>query len=132
MKTISDMRHQIKNAQAAGRDRLVVPFSKMRWEVAQVLQEAGFVEELDKKKKKARKVEHNWIELKLDTNNGRLPITGVRILSKPSRRWYVKSSELRPVVSGFGIAILSTPRGIMTGKEARKQNLGGELIAEVW
>ena len=104
----------------------------MRWEVARVLQEAGFVQELDKKKKKARKAEHNWIELKLDTNNGRLPITGVRILSKPSRRWYVKSSELRPVVSGFGIAILSTPRGIMTGKEARKQNLGGELIAEVW
>jgi len=56
MQTISDMLIQIKNAQAAGRDRLVVPFSKMRWEVARVLQEAGFVQELDKKKKKARKL----------------------------------------------------------------------------
>lgn len=132
MQTISDMLIQIKNAQATGRERLVVPFSKLRWEVVRVLKETGFVQEYEKKKKKALKVEHNWLEIKLDINNGRLPISGVKILSKPSRRWYVKSSELRPVVSGFGIAILSTPRGIMTGKEARKQNLGGELIAEVW
>ena len=130
MHPLSDMLIRIKNAQAAGQERLVLPYSKLRWEVAKVLKESGFVKEWGKKKKKIHRTEQPYLELQLPLD--RVPLAGIKIISKPSRRLYIKADEIRPVVSGYGIALLSTSRGIMTGAEARKQKLGGEFLAEIW
>jgi len=136
MHPLSDMLIRIKNAQAAGQERLVLPYSKLRWEVAKVLKESGFVKEWEKKKKKIHRTEQPYLELQLPLASslpaGRQALAGIKIISKPSRRLYIKADEIRPVVSGYGIALLSTSRGIMTGAEARKQKLGGEFLAEIW
>lgn len=131
MYTISDMLIRIKNAQMARQDRLLIPLSKMKWEVAKVLKEWKFIQDFERKKKKLKKTEQAFIEIKLD---GERPsaISGVKIISKPSRRIYIKKSDIRPVLEGYGLAIISTPRGVMSGEEARKNNLGGEWLAEIW
>ena len=109
-----------------------MPFSGIKFEIAKILKEAGFVSEVERKKKKVKKTEQSFLEVKINREGqGRL-ITGVKLVSKPSRRVYTKKSEIKPVMSGYGVSIVSTSHGIMSGEEARKQNLGGELIAEVW
>ncbi|MDO8494996.1 MAG: 30S ribosomal protein S8 [bacterium] len=123
---------RIKNAQAARKERLLIPFSKMKWEIAKVLKEAGFIQDFERRKKKIKKTEHAFIEVKLEVTAGDVAISEVKIISKPSRRVYIKKSEIRPVLGGYGIAILSTPKGVMTGEEAKKNNLGGEWLAEIW
>lgn len=132
MYIVSDMLIRIKNAQMAGKDRLLIPFSKLKWEMAKILKEGGFIDDFERRKKKLTKTEHPFIEVKLDIEKKKAAISGVKIVSKPSRRVYVKKNEIRPVLGGYGLSIISTPKGIMTGKEARKNNLGGEWLAEIW
>lgn len=128
MYPIADMLISIKNAQNANKERLLVPFSKSKFEIAKILKEAGFISDLERKKKKVKKTEQNFVEIKI--NAGR--ISGIKLISKPSRRVYTAKKEIKPVMSGHGLAIISTSKGIMNGEEARKQNLGGEFIAEIW
>ena len=109
-----------------------MPFSGIKFEIAKILKEAGFVSEVERKKKKFKKTEHGFVEIKINREGRGRFISGVKLVSKPSRRIYTKNSEIKPVMSGYGLSILSTSRGIMSGEEARKQNLGGELIAEIW
>jgi len=132
MYPIADMLISIRNAQNASKEHLLVPFSKVKFEIAKILQEAGFVTEIERKKKKIQKTEQNFIEIKISKDKQPHLISGIKLVSKPSRRVYTKKAEIKPVMSGYGISIISTPKGIMNGEEARKQNLGGELIAEVW
>ena len=132
MYPIADMLTMIRNAQSANKERLLVPFSKAKFEIARILKETGFVSEVERKKKKIKKTEHNFVELKINRGELARSISGMKLISKPSRRVYAKKSEIKPVMSGYGIAIISTSKGIMSGEEARKQNLGGELIAEIW
>lgn len=117
----------------ARKDRLLIPFSKIKWDIAKVLKEGQFIHDFERKKKKQNKnkTEHVFIEIKLNVENPQA-ISGVRIISKPSRRLYIKKRDIHPVLGGYGIAIISTPRGVMSGEEARKQNLGGEWLAEIW
>lgn len=131
MYTISDMLIRIKNAQAADKDRLFIPFSKMKWDMAKVLKEGKFIQDFERKKKKLKKNEHTFIEVKLD-GEGQPAISGIKIISKPSRRVYIKKGEIRPVSGGYGLAIISTSQGVMSGEQAKKNNLGGEWLAEVW
>ena len=132
MYPIADMLTMIRNAQSASKERLLVPFSGAKFEIVKILKEAGFVSEVERKKKKVKKTEQSFLEVKINREGqGRL-ITGVKLVSKPSRRVYTKKSEIKPVMSGYGVSIVSTSHGIMSGEEAHKQNLGGELIAEVW
>lgn len=132
MSPISDMLVRIKNAQASGADSVIVPFSKMKLAIASVLQSAGYLESVERRAKKGRKSEHENLELGLRFVDGAPVINGIKIISRPSRHLYTKVSGSRSGRSGRGIAVMSTPRGIMTSPEARKQNVGGEILFEIW
>jgi len=125
---IADMIIRLKNAGEANRDIVSFPYSKLKFEICSVLEKEGFVKSVAKKGKKITKS----IEVELLYNDKFPRIEGVKRVSKPSRRVYKKSGDLRPVKSGFGALILSTPAGIVTGKEARKGKMGGEALFEIW
>ena len=123
---------QIKNAQARGHQGVVLPFSKMLFAIAQILKKTGFVEEVNKIKKKKKGSEFEFISLRLKYENGIGAIRGVKLISKPSRRIYMGKKDLKPVREGYGISVISTPKGLMTGDEAKKAGVGGEILFEVW
>lgn len=127
MSPIANMLVQLKNAQAVGHEEVVLPFSKMKEEIALVLQKHGYLKSVETKKKKMHKAELPFLHLAL----GKV-INGINLISKPSRRMYAGKDELTKVRSGFGIAVITTSKGIMTGDEARKAGVGGEVIFEVW
>jgi small subunit ribosomal protein S8 len=132
MSPIANMLIQIKNAQSAGLETIDVPFSAMKFKIAEILKKKGFIEEVENKKKKAHKAEVSFLDLKLKYTDGKGAINGIKLVSKPSRRIYAGKSDLKSVKSGFGISVISTPKGIMTGDEARKAGVGGEIIFEIW
>jgi len=123
---------QIKNAQARGHQEVVLPFSKMLFAIAQILKKTGFVEEVNKIKKKKKGSEFEFISIRLKYENGIGAIRGVKLISKPSRRIYMGKKDLKPVREGYGISVISTPKGLMTGDEAKKAGVGGEILFEVW
>jgi small subunit ribosomal protein S8 len=125
---IADMLTRIRNAQAVSKPEVVVPFSKMNFEIAKILEKEGFIESV---KKVGRGTKRN-ISLVLKYNEGRPYIIGLKRISKPGQRIYLSARDLKPVRGGFGIRIISTPKGLMTNKQARKKNLGGEIICEIW
>lgn len=129
---ISDLLIQIKNAQMVSKDQVLIPFSKMKFAMANVLKAGGFLAEVERKNKKVKKTEHEHLLLTLKYQDGEGAIQGIKIISKPSRRMYIKAEQIRPVHSGYGLAIISTPQGVMNSKEAKKLKLGGELICEIW
>ena len=129
MDPIADMLTSIRNAQAARKETVSVPYSKIKMEIAKVLAKEKFIKEADHKGKKVKKTID--IILNYDSLN-RPEITRIKRVSKPSRRIYSPSSKIKKVRQGFGFQILSTPRGILSGKEARKEKIGGEVICEVY
>lgn len=135
MDTISDFFISIKNAYLAKKDRAVIPFSKMKYEMAKIIERKGFVSAVRKKRKKGKdleSVEFLYLELKLKYEDGIPALNGVKLVSKPGRRIYLKKDQIRPVRSGYGVLIISTSKGIMTGEEAKSISLGGQAIAEIW
>ena len=122
---ISDMLTRIRNAQSARHTSASMPYSKMREAVAQILKGSGFI--ADAKVEKHGAFQQLVITLATDRQ-----ITALERVSKPGRRVYTKSQEIPLVVGGRGIVIVSTSSGLMTGREARKRGLGGELICKVW
>ena len=132
MYTIADMLIGIKNAQAVRKEHVLVPFSEMKQEIVLILKAKGLITDFEKKKKKAKKFEHDFIQITLKYEDNEGALKGLKIISKPSRRMYIKASEIRPIRSGYGLAIISTPKGVMSSDEAKKQKLGGEIICEVW
>ena len=132
MDPISDMLIRIKNAQAARKETAAVPFSKVKFQIATLLAEAGYITSVDRKKRKAKKSEVEWLELGLKYQDSLGAISGIRIISRPSRHIYTKATQLRPVRSGYGTAVVSTSQGIMTSQQARKANVGGEIMFEIW
>ena len=132
MGPISDMLIRIKYAQAVKSEQVVIPFSKVKFRIANILKESGYVSEVERKSKKAKKAEHEYLQLTLKYQDGQATLSGVKLISKPSRRMYIKAKEIRPVRSGYGLAIVSTSKGIMASKEAKKNKLGGEIICEIW
>lgn len=130
---ISDMLNRIRNALMVLHPTVSVPFSKLKYEIAKVLEEEGFIEKVEKKGRKVKKV----LEITLKYEKGEIEktesvISGLKRISKPGQKIYIKSKEIKPVRGGYGIAIISTPKGMMTSKEARKKKLGGEIICQVW
>jgi len=123
---------QLKNAQLARQERVMIPFSKIKMAIATILKEKGFIQGVEIRKKKSKKSEHSYMDIRLEYKNGEGTITGIKLLSKPSRRIYMKKEDIKLVKSGYGILILSTPKGVLSGDIARKENVGGEAIAEVW
>jgi small subunit ribosomal protein S8 len=128
MDPIANMIVGMKNAGAAGRDSLTLPYSKVKENIAKVLEKEGFVKNVSKKSVKG----HPALSIDLIVDNRIPKITGVKRISKTSKRIYKKSSEIRPIKNGYGLLILSTPKGIMTGRDARKEKLGGEVLFSIW
>ncbi|OGZ65687.1 MAG: 30S ribosomal protein S8 [Candidatus Staskawiczbacteria bacterium RIFCSPLOWO2_01_FULL_37_25b] len=125
---ITDMLNQIRNAQAVKKTEVLIPLSKIKYEIARILSESGFVGEIKKSAKQNNKI----IKIVLKYDNGEPAISGLKRISKPGQRIYEKVSEIKKVHGGYGISIVSTSKGLMTSKDARKQKLGGELLLEVW
>lgn len=125
---IADMLINIKNAGNAGKAFALIPFSKMKESIAVVLFKQGYITSYAKKGKKIAKT----LEVGIAYEGKKPLIVNVARVSKPSRRAYVKAAELRPVRNGYGLMVLSTPKGIMTGDEARRAQVGGEALFKIW
>lgn len=130
MDTIADMLTALRNANMRALREVRVPHSNIKAEIARVLKEEGFIEDYRVEGEKKRDL---VIILKYKGKRGKDPvIEGIERVSKPGRRIYVGVDEIPRVRSGLGIAILSTPLGVMTGKQARQKRVGGELLCKVW
>ena len=125
---IADMLNRIKNAQILSYEEVTIPFSKLKYEIAKILEQEKFVKKIEKLGKKSRKI----IKINLRYENGKSVISGLKRISKPGRRVYFPVKKIRPVRGGYGFTIISTPKGLMTNKRARKEKSGGEMICEVW
>jgi len=127
---IADMLTRIRNASRAKHARVDLPSSKLKVEVARILKDEGYLASYkvvdDTKVKKTLRVYLRY------TSDRRSVISNLKRISRPGCRRYVGKTDIRPVVGGMGISILSTPRGLMTGQAARKVGVGGELLCEVW
>lgn len=126
---IADMLTRIRNANAALHETVEIPSSKMKAAVLEILKEEGFVKSVET----VENGKHTNLKviLKYGSNNEKV-ITGIKRISKPGLRVYAKKEELPRVLGGLGIAIISTSKGVMSDKQARKEGLGGEVIAYVW
>jgi small subunit ribosomal protein S8 len=125
---IADFLTRLRNSSGAAKTETVAPYSKIKAEIARILKQEGYIADYEVV------ATGKFPELRV-TNKfvNRTPaITGLKRVSKPGLRRYVGSQEIPRVLGGLGISILSTPRGIITGREAKKQNVGGELLAYVW
>lgn len=125
---IADMLVRIKNAQMVGHETVLIPHSKLKFEIAKILKRDGWISDFSKKGKKVKK----FLEVILKYSNGEPKISNIKRISKPGRRLYIKSSEVKAVRQGFGSAIISTPQGIVNEKEARSKKIGGEVLCEIW
>ena len=126
---IADMLTRIRNANTMRYKNVEVPASKMKLEIAKILKEEGFIE--DFKSEKGDKENMLVLTLKYGPNKERV-ITGLKRISKPGLRVYAKVDEIPKVLIGLGIAIISTPKGVMTDKKARQNCVGGEVLAYIW
>lgn len=125
---ITDMLNQIRNAQAVQKPEILITFSKLKNEVAMLLSKEGFLGEV----KKATKGKTKALKIQLKYEAGLPAIENMKRVSKPGQRIYVKAGEIKKVRGGFGASVISTPKGLMTGMEARQAKLGGEVLLEVW
>ena len=126
---VADFITRLTNAGAIRKASVSIPFSNFKMAIAEKLKDAGFIKSIDKKGKKVKKTLE--VALKYD-EAGNHVINGVKRISKPGRRMYKGSNEIIPVRYGHGQLILSTPKGVLTGKEARKEKVGGEALFEIW
>ena len=126
--TIADMLTRIRNANQMRYEEVKVPASNIKKEIARILKEEGFIKDYKIESDDAQ----GTIVLTLKYNKKERVITGLKRISKPGLRVYAKNDEIPKVLNGLGIAIISTSKGIMTDKEARKENIGGEVLAYIW
>ncbi len=129
MDKIANMLIMLKNAGTAGKDTVVVPHSNLKSAIADCLVKAKFIANVSKKTTEGNKA---VLEITL-LKEGKAPrITQVERISKPSKRVYIKASQIKPVRNGFGVMVLSTPKGILMASEARKELVGGEALFRIW
>ncbi len=126
---IADLLTRMRNANQMRYNEVVVPSSNLKLEIVKILKVEGYI--TDYKVEKGQVQDNIVITLKYGKNKERV-ISGLKRISKPGLRVYAKAEEIPTVLNGLGISIVSTSKGIMTGKEARKENLGGEVLAYVW
>ncbi|MDP9068541.1 MAG: 30S ribosomal protein S8 [Actinomycetota bacterium] len=126
---ISDMLSRIRNASTAMHDDVLIPASKIKENIARILLDEGYVDDLEV----IQEGVHPMIKIRLRYSSEReRAIAGIRRISKPGRRVYRGAQELPRVLGGLGVAIISTSQGVMTDKQARRQRVGGEVLAYVW
>lgn len=126
---IADMLTRIRNAIAANHPRVDIPGSKLKLEVARILKEEGYINNFVNKGEGAKYMIR--IFLRYDTK-GTSSITHLSRVSRPGRRVYVGATEIPRVLGGYGVNIVSTSRGLMSGKKARQENVGGEILAQIY
>lgn len=127
--TIADMLTRIRNAYMAKKTDVLVPYSKFKHSLANVLVTEGWVKSMQVKEDAG--IKNLLIELKY-LEKGEPAVLGIKMVSKPGQRIYVKNTNIPRVLGGLGVTIVSTSKGIMTDKVARKQKVGGEIICQVW
>ena len=131
---ISDMLTRIRNGVISNQKVVAMPSSNMKAEIARILKEEGFIEDFEVVD--GSKPSHKILRIRLkyigERRDRRPVITGLERISKPGRRIYAQKKDIPWVLSGMGISILTTPKGIMTGQTARKNNVGGEILCKVW
>lgn len=125
---IADMITRMKNAGNAGNQTVLVPYSKLKMSIAELLEKEGYVKSVAKKGKKIAKT----IEIALIYEDGKPRVQGAERVSKFSKRVYQKAKGIRPVKNGYGLLVLTTPKGIISDKDAREQNVGGEALFKIW
>ena len=125
---IADLLARIRNAVHAQKPDVFVPYSKIKTEIVRILKEEGYISEYSIDTSEA----HPRIKITNKLVNRSSAITGLRRVSRPGLRRYVGADEIPRVLGGMGVAILSTPRGVLSGREAKRQKIGGELLAYVW
>ena len=128
MDPIADMLIRLKNAGSAGKPSVLVPYSKMKFAIATLLAREGFLGGVTRRTRRGKKT----LECMLRTSERGPGISDVRRISKLSRRIYLGTDGIRRVRQGFGRLVLTTPKGIMTGEEARKAHVGGEALFTIW
>jgi small subunit ribosomal protein S8 len=125
---IADMLTRVRNASTRRFETVDIPASKLKVSLAQVLKDEGFIRDF----KQVSDDKQGMLRVFLKYERGRGVIVGIKRVSKPGRRIYVRSDEIPPVLGGLGVSILSTSRGVMTDRQARRGNVGGELLCTVW
>lgn len=130
MDKVSEMLTQIRNAQMAGHKEVDIKKSKIRFALAKILEKEGFVEKVSEEKEGAIKIILKYYPTSLTEKNP--AISGIRKISKSGQRIYIKKKDIKNVKNKYGLAVISTSKGLMTGEESKKIGLGGEYICEVW
>jgi len=126
---IADLLNRIRNAQAVNKPTVEIPYSDLKFEILKIMEKEGLVEGLEKKGKRVKRS----VEITLRYDSASNPIiSGLRRISRPGQRIYLSAKEIKPVRGGYGLSILSTPKGLMSDREARRAKIGGEIICEVW
>lgn len=135
MDPIADMFTRIRNASAVKKSEIVLPMSKLKYEIAKILETDGWIKKAEIVPGGLNGARNNFDELKIVLKyrkNGKPQITSIQRVSRSGLRVYVSKDEIPTVLNNFGMAIISTSRGLMTNKEARKQKIGGETIGEIF
>jgi len=139
---IADMLTRIRNAQAVAKPSVKIPWSDLKFRIAKILEKEGLIDDVKKRGRKIKKfidfslkykeIEHE-IEMAINPIKETIPlINGLKRISKSGQRIYKGSKSLKPIKGGYGISIISTPKGLMTDKEARQRKMGGEVLFEIW
>jgi small subunit ribosomal protein S8 len=126
---VADMLSRIRNAISARHQKVDIPTSKLKAEIARILKEEGYIANFKAMEEGGHKILR--VYLKYDNNN-EAAISNVERISRPGCRVYVRRSDIPRVLGGLGINILTTPRGVMTGRQARREGVGGEVLCQVW
>ena len=129
---ISDMLTRVRNGLGAGRTEVLVPVSKIKIEIARVLKEEGYIEDYSIGDEEPYRLIHIKLKYVGERRSRRPVIDGLERVSKPGRRIYTQARDIPWVLSGMGIAILTTPKGVMTGQQARRERVGGEVLCYVY
>ncbi len=135
MDPIADMFTRIRNASAVKKTELVLPMSKLKYEVAKILEQESWIKKAEIVPGGLNGKHSSFDELKIYLKyhkNGKPQITSIKKISRPGLKIYVNKDEIPTVLNNFGMAIISTSKGLMTGKEARKQKIGGEVLGEIF
>lgn len=125
---IAELTNNIKVSNLAGKEIVSFPYSKFREAILEVLKKEGFIKSFEKKGKKVIKT----IDVELAYEDGTPKIQGVELISRYSRRMYAPSDAIRPVRSGYGSLVVTTSKGVMSDRDARKANIGGEVLFKIW
>lgn len=126
---IADMLTRIRNGGKAGFDKVDIPGSKIKLELVRVLKEQGYIKDFKYLEAEYKSIIRVYLKY---VSEGKHTIFGIQRISKPSRKVYSKAKQIKPVLNGLGVSVISTSKGVMTDKQAREANVGGEILFNVW